>query len=116
MAALGATLLDNVLGHSKAEQAFRPWWDSFEDFLVYGLVMLGEKSEIMKFCEICTSATTVKIEFFQPERNSFFLGYFINNEKRLSKNKTKSFSVLLEYKHLTKTSDIEASPEIQSGS
>ena len=48
MAALGATLLDNVLGHSKAEQAFRPWWDSFEDFLVYGLVMLGEKSEITK--------------------------------------------------------------------
>lgn len=41
MASLGNFLVTKVLGHSAAEKAFRPWWDNFEDFLVYGLVMLG---------------------------------------------------------------------------
>ena len=26
----------------KAEKAFQPWWDSFNDHLVYGLIMLGK--------------------------------------------------------------------------
>ena len=38
---IGTALKKNVLGHSDAEKAFRPWWDTFEDFLLYGLVMLG---------------------------------------------------------------------------
>lgn len=33
--------MGKVLGHSEAEKAFRPWWDSLEDFLIYGLVLLG---------------------------------------------------------------------------
>jgi len=41
MAAIGTALMGRVLGHSAAEKAFRPWWDSLEDFLIYGLVMLG---------------------------------------------------------------------------
>ena len=41
MAAIGAALLGKVLGHSEAEKAFRPWWDSLEDYLIYGLVMIG---------------------------------------------------------------------------
>ena len=41
MAAVGTALLGRVLGHSKAEKAFRPWWDSLEDFLIYGLVKIG---------------------------------------------------------------------------
>ena len=41
MAAIGAALMGKVLGHSEAEKAFRPWWDSVEDFLIYGLVMIG---------------------------------------------------------------------------
>ena len=41
MAAVGAALLSKVLGHSQAEKAFRPWWDSLEDYLIYGLVMIG---------------------------------------------------------------------------
>jgi len=41
MAALGTTLMSKVLGHSEAEKAFRPWWDNLEDFMIYGLVMLG---------------------------------------------------------------------------
>ena len=51
MATLGSVLLSNVMGHSKAEQAFRPWWDNFEDFLAYGLVMLGKFNSI-EFLEI----------------------------------------------------------------
>jgi len=41
MAAIGTALMSRVLGHSDAEKAFRPWWDTLEDFLLYGLVMLG---------------------------------------------------------------------------
>ena len=41
MATLGSDLLSKVFGHSEAEDAFRPWWDNLEDFLIYGLVMLG---------------------------------------------------------------------------
>ena len=33
--------MSQVLGHSEAEKAFRPWWDSLEDYLLYGLVMIG---------------------------------------------------------------------------
>ena len=42
MATLGAALASNVLGHSEAEKAFRPWWDNFEDHLIYGLITLGK--------------------------------------------------------------------------
>lgn len=42
MASLANALASKILGHSAAEKAFRPWWDDFEDFLVYGLLMLGE--------------------------------------------------------------------------
>ena len=41
MASLGNALVNKILGHSAAEKAFRPWWDNLEDFLIYGLVMLG---------------------------------------------------------------------------
>ena len=41
MASLGGALINKVLGHSEAEEAFRPWWDTLEDLLIYGLVMLG---------------------------------------------------------------------------
>ncbi len=33
--------MKQVLGHSDAEKAFRPWWDSFEDYLIYSLILLG---------------------------------------------------------------------------
>ena len=41
MATLGATIISNVFGQTDAEKAFRPWWDNLEDFLIYGLIMLG---------------------------------------------------------------------------
>ena len=47
MASIGNALVGKILGHSAAEKAFRPWWDNFEDFLVYGLVMLGKKKSLI---------------------------------------------------------------------
>jgi len=41
MASLGNALVTKILGHSKAEKAFTPWWDNCQDFMVYGMVMLG---------------------------------------------------------------------------
>ncbi len=41
MASLGNALVEKILGHSAAEKAFRPWWDNLEDYLTYGLVLLG---------------------------------------------------------------------------
>jgi len=40
-AAVGATVAGKVLGRTKAERAFRPWWDELEDQLIYGLLTLG---------------------------------------------------------------------------
>ena len=42
MASLGASLVNEVLGHSTAEKTFRPWWDILEDYLLYGLITLGK--------------------------------------------------------------------------
>jgi len=42
MAALvGTKVASSLLGRSDAEKAFRPWWDNFEDQLIYGLICLG---------------------------------------------------------------------------
>ena len=40
MAAVGTALV-NALGNSEAEKAFRPWWDSLNDYFIYGLIMIG---------------------------------------------------------------------------
>jgi len=40
MATLGTALM-GALGHSDEEKMFRPWWDALEDFVIYGLIMLG---------------------------------------------------------------------------
>ena len=41
MAVVGDQLLTRVFGHSKAERAFRTWWDTVEDYMVYSLVTMG---------------------------------------------------------------------------
>ena len=53
MAVVGGALLDKFIGTSEAEKAFQPWWDTVEDFLVYGLIMLGKiQIEITKLIQI----------------------------------------------------------------
>ena len=43
MAALvGTKVASSILGRSDAQKAFRPWWDNFEDQLIYGLICLGK--------------------------------------------------------------------------
>ena len=34
-------LMKKAFELSKAEKAFHPWWDNMEDYLVYGLIMIG---------------------------------------------------------------------------
>lgn len=41
MALIGTQLMSQVFGHSKAEKAFRTWWDVLEDYMIYSLVALG---------------------------------------------------------------------------
>ena len=42
MATLEQDLKKQILGRPKAEKAFRPWWDTVEDYLLNSLVLLGE--------------------------------------------------------------------------
>ena len=66
-ASVGATVASQVLGHTEAEKAFRPWWDKFEDQLIYGLITLGKiqyslkfiySEKATKFCKISTNYLT----------------------------------------------------------
>jgi len=41
MAMLGAAVMGKVMGKSEAEEAFRPWWDSLSDYILYGLAMIS---------------------------------------------------------------------------
>ena len=42
MSSLEQDLKKQILGRSKAEKTFRPWWDTLEDYLLNSLVLLGE--------------------------------------------------------------------------
>ena len=41
MAIVGTALGKEILGFDDANKAFRPWWDTTQDFLMYGMVVLG---------------------------------------------------------------------------
>ena len=42
MGAVASSVAKSVLGHSDAENAFRPWWDNVQDHLIYGLITTGK--------------------------------------------------------------------------
>ena len=42
MSAFAGDLVTHVLGRTDAEKAFRPWWNTSQDYLVYALVTLGQ--------------------------------------------------------------------------
>ena len=46
MAEIGRAVLGKVFAHNEAQKAFQPWWDTAEDYFVYGLLMLGKISSI----------------------------------------------------------------------
>ena len=48
MAAIAGDLSRKILGHSDAAKAFRPWWDTLEENLLYTFVVMGKKMFISK--------------------------------------------------------------------
>ena len=42
MAVVGNTIINKFLTLSEAEEAFLPWWDTMEDYFVYGVIILGK--------------------------------------------------------------------------
>ena len=75
MAAIGALLMDKVLGHSTAEKAFRPWWDTLEDFLIYSLVLLG----IIVVPTAIITGTPLDCNFCQEEHCQYQGKIYSNN-------------------------------------
>ena len=41
MGSVASLYAKSVLGHSDAENAFRPWWKTVQDHLIYGLITTG---------------------------------------------------------------------------
>ena len=53
MAVLGNTIINKFLGLSEAEEAFQPWWETIEDYTVYGLILLGKVYVICsEYCKL----------------------------------------------------------------
>eukprot|EP00092_Neocalanus_flemingeri_P024779 GFUD01026868.1.p1 GENE.GFUD01026868.1~~GFUD01026868.1.p1 ORF type:complete len:507 (+),score=114.41 GFUD01026868.1:221-1741(+) len=77
MAAIGAALVGKVLGHSAAEKAFRPWWDTLEDSLIYGLVMLG----IILVPTAIITGTPLDCNFCQADHCSSSGKEFVNKKE-----------------------------------
>ena len=47
MSTLEQDLKKQILGRSKAEKVFRPWWDTVEDYLLNCLVLLGKEVSLL---------------------------------------------------------------------
>ena len=41
MGAFSSSVAKSVFGHNDAENAFRAWWDTVQDHLIYGLITTG---------------------------------------------------------------------------
>ena len=42
MAGILESPMTSLLGRSEAEKAIQPWWETLEDYLVYGLLGIGK--------------------------------------------------------------------------
>ena len=60
-ASVGATVASQVLGRTEAEKAFRPWWDKFEDQLIYGLITLGKKMMYIHYSFLCSMSSCLSV-------------------------------------------------------
>ena len=54
MTTLEQDLKKQILGRSKAEKVFRPWWDTLEDYLLNSLVLLGKFNPLVHVLVINT--------------------------------------------------------------
>ena len=77
MAAIGTALMGEVLGKSASEKAFRPWWNSVGDYLIYGLVMLG----IILVPTAIIMGTPLDCNFCQANHCSSVQGGFVNEKE-----------------------------------
>ena len=64
MSAIGERLATSVFGQSDAEKAFRPWWDNLEDFLIYGIILLGMSSILQN--QQGKELNKIKVSIFIP--------------------------------------------------
>ena len=55
MTTLEQDLKKQILGRSKAEKVFRPWWDTLEDYLLNSLVLLGKFNNLVQVLFIKTT-------------------------------------------------------------
>ncbi len=49
MAAIAGDLTKSILGQTDAAKAFRPWWESMKDGLMYAMVVMGMVTLPMTF-------------------------------------------------------------------
>ena len=64
MAVLGTALAKELLGFDDANKAFRPWWDTTQDFLMYGMVVLGTPLLMIFFIDINLKKNQDSIYYF----------------------------------------------------
>ena len=57
MAAIAGDLSKKILGHSDAAKAFRPWWDTLEDNLLYAFVVMGKTRQYRVLNKECPPPT-----------------------------------------------------------
>ncbi len=53
MAAIAGDLSNSILGQSDAAKAFRPWWESMKDGLMYAMVVMGENKNPFFYFKKC---------------------------------------------------------------
>ena len=62
MAVLGTALAKELLGFDDANKAFRPWWDTTQDFLMYGMVVLGMNALLKNVSRLHRKRKNINIE------------------------------------------------------
>jgi hypothetical protein len=71
MNTLEQDLQKKILGRSKAEKVFRPWWDMVEDYLLNALVLLGKLSNRFKLIHVSGKQRSTMIVLPEGLRNIF---------------------------------------------
>ena len=72
MAVLGTALAKELLGFDDANKAFRPWWDTTQDFLMYGMVVLGTPLLMNFFIDFKLKTVVVRIKRLLIDKSDFF--------------------------------------------
>ena len=63
MTTLEQDLKKQILGRSKAEKVFRPWWDTLEDYLLNSLVLLGKSNDVVPNYHYSSRCLRIAMQF-----------------------------------------------------